>query len=394
MQQWHYSTAAWVFTSPTLAEGTLYFGGFDKHFHALDAATGVPRWRRRFGSVIASAPAVDAARVYFGTLFEPAVYALDRHSGEMVWRFATQGGVHSAPALHEGVLLLTDLGGWLHALDPASGAALWQFDAGAPLTGSPAVSEGGVLVVFNERGQVFALDTVDGVVLWEAELGAPAVGTSPLIRSGRVFIGDFAGTVHAFDLDTGARLWRHETGGWIHAALSADARQLYVASTTGQVTALALADGALRWQMQTAGELYASPALMGAHLLVPSLDGWLYALDSGSGREAWRFSLLDPDQRAALGPEGFKSLVASFGFLGEDVAGSVDRMTHAAVLTSPVPANGVIYIGSFDGRLYALAAVESPCSRRQTERASGALQGQASPCRLPAAGSHGAREGS
>lgn len=222
VQQWHYHTAAWVFTSPTLAGGTLYFGGFDKHFHALDAATGVPRWRRRFDSVIASAPAVDAARVYFGTLFEPAVYALDRHSGETVWRFATQGGVHSAPALHAGVLLLTDLG------------------------------------------------------------------------------------------------------------------------------------------------------------------GWLYALDRGSGREVWRFSLLDADQRAALGPEGFKSLVTSFGFLGEDVAGSVDRMTHAAVLTSPVPANGVIYIGSFDGRLYALAAAEAQCSRRQTERASGARQDQASPCRLPA----------
>jgi len=82
----------------------------------------------------------------------------------------------------------------------------------------------------------------------------------------------------------------------------------------------------------SAGTL-ASPAVVGGILYVPTNDGKLHALDAANGLERWT---------ATIGPAQFLNQVDNW-----DVFHS-----------SAVVVDGMLYIGSVDGRIYALSAAE------------------------------------
>ncbi|HEX2667188.1 MAG TPA: PQQ-binding-like beta-propeller repeat protein [Gammaproteobacteria bacterium] len=120
---------SWVESSATLADGTLYVGSSDcLQFYALDPATGEERWRFGAGGEAWSTPAVDAGRVYVGSVGYAGYgrfggfYGLDRASGRPLWRFdlppggGDQGfGVGGSPALGAGKVYFGTLEGLFYA---------------------------------------------------------------------------------------------------------------------------------------------------------------------------------------------------------------------------------------------------------------------------------------
>jgi len=55
--------------------------------------------------------------VYFGGGISKNVYAVDGQTGEELWRFTTGGAVHSTPVVHNGVVYVGSLDGYLYALN-------------------------------------------------------------------------------------------------------------------------------------------------------------------------------------------------------------------------------------------------------------------------------------
>lgn len=88
-----------ISSSPTVAGGIVYITADDNLIHALDAATGAPKWTRQ---VLANSgsPAVSGGVVFVGGGGTGYFYALDAVTGAEKWKFATpQGYMTSSPLI-------------------------------------------------------------------------------------------------------------------------------------------------------------------------------------------------------------------------------------------------------------------------------------------------------
>ena len=151
---------------------------------------------------IISTPVIYDDKVYVGVGQDPEhgeapghFYAIDAtQSGDItdkgiVW---TRGGEDfnrtiSSAAIHDGIVYIADLSGFLYALDASTGEHFWTYDAFAAVWGSAYVADGKVYLG-DEDGEVAVLKTGKKLeVLGELDLGA-AVYTTPVAHDGILYI--------------------------------------------------------------------------------------------------------------------------------------------------------------------------------------------------------------
>ena len=135
---------------------------------------------------------------------------------------------------------------------------------------------------------------------------------------------------------------------------------VYVGSDDTNLYAIDAATGAVRWQTPLGGEVLSSPAVSDGVVFVGSFDGNLYALDAATGAVRWQ---------APLGGQVWSSPAVA----GRDRVrrwqrrpaarvrcgardGDVVVRDERRVSSSPAVADGIVYVGSFDGRVYAVDA--------------------------------------
>ena len=84
---------------PLLVDGVLYVGSGDSSFHAVGASTGRRRWRVAVDGKVRSSAVAYKNSVIFGT-FAGGVYALDRTTGNVLWKKETYGRAELEPRDH------------------------------------------------------------------------------------------------------------------------------------------------------------------------------------------------------------------------------------------------------------------------------------------------------
>jgi outer membrane protein assembly factor BamB len=115
-QRWRIHTGTDNLSTPTVANGVVYFGSYDDHVYALDGATGALRWRFQTQDRVLTAPTVANGVVYVSaTESDHYVYALDAATGKLRWRFET-GGVFFAPVVAGGSAYVGSNDGFFYAL--------------------------------------------------------------------------------------------------------------------------------------------------------------------------------------------------------------------------------------------------------------------------------------
>jgi hypothetical protein len=65
--EWCFETGGAVKSSPTVVDGTVYFGSIDTHLYAVDAESGCELWRFETGGAVESSPIVVDGTVYVGS---------------------------------------------------------------------------------------------------------------------------------------------------------------------------------------------------------------------------------------------------------------------------------------------------------------------------------------
>jgi outer membrane protein assembly factor BamB len=123
---------------------------------AFDAATGDLLWDAYPAPFSYSTPALAEGSVYASTI-DDTVEAWDQVGGALLWQQSLNGGTDdSSPAVANGVLYVGAEDGSLHAYEAATGAILWTSpSAAAPIRSSPAVSDG-VVFISADDGTVYA----------------------------------------------------------------------------------------------------------------------------------------------------------------------------------------------------------------------------------------------
>ena len=143
---WSASATDWIWSSPALSEGVLYFGDSSGNVTAVKAATGEQIWQT----------GVHSMKVVAGVTQNPPL--------------AIKGAIQASPVAQDGIVYVASLGnseseeGLLIALDASTGEELWQTTTPAPLFSNPVIVDDVIVVAMqSEVGilQGYELETGD-----------------------------------------------------------------------------------------------------------------------------------------------------------------------------------------------------------------------------------------
>jgi outer membrane protein assembly factor BamB/HEAT repeat protein len=239
----------------------------------------------------------------------PSLIAVDKRSGEVVWRTFDGGGqvLHGqwsspvAATVNERIQVLFGGGdGWLRSYDALSGREIWRFDGNpkdvhwlprpgvlsrSAIIASPIFADGRVFVAMgqspghgNGPSLIHAIspngqgDVTGRGLLWTSHEVGRVVGT-PIAKDGLLYVGDLGGTIHCLDAATGAHVWKHETNEPIWGSVLLAGDRLYVGNEDGTVTVLlAGRRKQLLAQIEMDAPLYSPPALVGDALYLATAN--------------------------------------------------------------------------------------------------------------------------
>lgn len=269
------------YVSPTVVGTTVYVGvsvtaAKGPHVYALSIADGTERWRydldKAYFNRISSTPAVVDDTVFAAS--HGAVYAFAaaedtdrwaiRAEDEFPWVsvrarndqwYAMDKTIYASPAVVDGIVYISNIGGTVSALDAADGTVQWRSDLNAKL-----------------KSLAVAADTV--------YVGGPGFDQEPH-------------TVHALAAADGTERWHYTLDNRAPRGVAVENDTVYVSTRSDEhnpntLYALAADDGTERWTTQPAATL---PAVTDDTVYVGG-EEHVYAFDAVDGTERWRYHTL------------------------------------------------------------------------------------------------------
>ncbi len=289
---WTFQTGKGIFSSPVVAsDGTVYIGSADRSFYAI-GADGKLRWKLETGEIIDSAALLDdRGRVYFGS-GDGKLRARDARTGAEIWTLTAddprdnkafinwfEGNVAIGPS---GTLYVPNDNFNVYAVDRDTGAVRWRFKMPDQTWSLPAVDVATEDLFIGNNNllpalgkNTFGLDKA-GQVSWAASTLGTIAASPMLTPDGKVVVGGFDGYVRAYSQKSGDMLWEFPTRDHIYASPARLPDGTVVqASADGTIYALDPGTGRQRWAFDTREPIRSSPAVDG--------DGNIY-FGSGEGR--------------------------------------------------------------------------------------------------------------
>ena len=355
--KWKFKTGGAIHSTAVVHDGSVFFGSFDGSYYALDTKRGTKKWQFKTGGerwmggkgylgmkpdsvhhddpwefylsspVIGESP--NGPIVYFGSS-DHHVYAVNANSGTLIWKYQTQGIVHSSPALHEGVLYIGSWDTFLYALDARTGNLLWKFKTGdqpgmSGIQASPVVHQG--VVYFGARdAHFYAVNTQDGSLKWKYAADNSWILSDAVVQNNTVYFGTSDSyLVLALNAKDGTERWRAPLKGYVYSSPYLYRNSLFVGDFTGAVYAVSLSDGTMADVFKTPSNISFGPEILTAEgkmdfmKLAEGKDLSLYSTNVGVMNELYRLG---------------------------------------SVLGSPVVADGILYFGSANGDVYAIRIQE------------------------------------
>jgi outer membrane protein assembly factor BamB len=126
--KWVYATELPLGHSPTVDQGVVYVGGFDRKLHAIDAFTGRGLWAFEAGAGFDTNPLVVDGIVYAGNRdgYFYAVFSEGANAGKLAWKYPTGGPIHFSAAHKDGVVYFASDDSHAYALNAKNGSLVWK----------------------------------------------------------------------------------------------------------------------------------------------------------------------------------------------------------------------------------------------------------------------------
>lgn len=351
---WKFNTGGAVQATPVFFEQVVYFGSDDGYFYALDASSGRLIWRFKTAGekkegrkglwtmkpltqymedpfdFFLSSPCIDErdSVVYFGS-GDGNIYALHTNTGAQLWKFKTDGIVHSSPALYSGKVYV---GSWdrnVYALDAHSGEEKWRF----------------------KTGEDTAYHLLEGIQ------------ASPAIYDSTVYVGSRDGYFYALDPWTGVLKWKYSVNNsWILTTPAFKDKTVYLGTSDSyQFIALDTRTGKEKFKVQASGYVYSSPSVSGHIAYFGDFTGKMFAVDlNANGKIIDTFMTegrKNNADRVLLKDKidfGYAAKSLDLSLYASTITGMENLYSLGPILSRPLISECVIYFGSADGYLYAL----------------------------------------
>jgi outer membrane protein assembly factor BamB len=321
-----YSTGGEItMSSPAVANGYVYIGGFDKKVYQLNASN-VSQLISKYaaGNGISSSPVVVNGYVYIGSA-DRAFYQLNASDvSRLIAKYTTGDQVVSSPAVANGYVYVGSLDGKFYQLNASDVSRLIaKYTTGDQVVSSPAVANGYVYVGSHDK-KLYQLNASNVSQLIASYTTGGIITSSPAIVNGYVYVGSLDKKLYQLNASNVSQLIAsYTTGGIIQSSPAVANGYVYIGGFDKKVYQLNASNVSRLISIYNAsGEIaYSSPAIANGYVYIGSYDNKLYQLNASN----------------------VSQLIASY-------------TTGGIIQSSPAVANGYVYFGSWDYKFYQLNA--------------------------------------
>lgn len=261
------------------------------------------------------------------------VYALNSATGELLWKFNSGSEIIAAPACDYSQVYVMSSYGQLTAINLTTGQKVWSSGSDSKIlalrgTSAPIVLEGGVVMYGTSDGKLNFVRADRGVLVKQVHVGSAHgttqlarlndVVTTPLVISNEIYITGLAGELKGIVYPQFHTLWARNYGSY--QDLAYDLSDLALTDRSGHVHAIIRMDGSERWvNSALTYRLVSGPAYLDDYVLVGDYEGYLYWLDGADGHFV-----------------------------------NMQKLDSSGIYTAPVIDNGIAYIVTRNGELWAV----------------------------------------
>lgn len=316
--------------------------------------------------------------------------ALNGLTGEKIWFAETQSQINHTPIHYEGLVIAQTVCGRVLAYNSLSGKEKWHYDCGDDISrwlySAPTISNK-KLYVGNSKWFA-ALEPATGVEFWRNRDGtdwiscfsSPAV-SDDLVLNGGIWlqINDKWHCLYAMENRTGKIQWAAEGIGY-QGSPTIVGDKIYCNDIQGRFLILDLKTGQKLWEyfMIPKGNNWSSvtPAVKENIVITGSSDGTVFAFDVEKKEKLWEFKSGESIFRCSAYNTDYRSLLSSPTISGDIVyLGSGDGKLYALdikngekkwefnfgvpVLSTPAVVDNWLYICTYDGNIYGFYKFES-----------------------------------
>lgn len=271
------------------AARTLFVPSADRHLYALDAATGLTRWRFAAGAPVLSEPlaVTDGPDGYVVFTAGDRLLAVEAATGRLAWSVPGRGFSAGRAACDGERVYTAAADGYARAHDLRTGREAWSYPM---VSGDPhriTLYSGWDDVVMTGTGVVLVA-TVSGSQALEAATGTPR-WTFPgstmyppavLLGDGTALLATEQGVISRVNLDDGGAMWQASLGTRMqNAGLAVAGDSAWAVSAPGWLVRVRLADGDLAGSVRlTRAQCYSAPAVVGGTLITGDQDGLVHGI--------------------------------------------------------------------------------------------------------------------
>lgn len=387
--KWRFHTKGRIFSSPAVHKGVVYVGSSDGRLYAVRASDGSQVWKFATRGAVNSSPAISDGTVFFSSL-DGNVYGINAADGTQKWRFKTGGerrftatGIHgilprnemmpdpydvflSSPAVSNGIVYVGSGDHNVYALDAKTGALHWKFTTGSVVHASPAIDNGIVYIGSWDR-YFYALNASTGALLWKFITGDDrdihnqiGIAGSAAIANGIVYFGCRDSHFYALDARSGALRWKRDHhGSWVIASPAiVNGTVYYTTSDERKFYAVDAANGNVRFVIGYGAFAYSSPSIAQNVAYYGVFDGRLYGVNIESGKVVAQFSTDASARELPHHLDASGNLDIAAYYTDPTLDGTMVALNAmyglGSIAGSPAIADGILFIGSTEGILYAI----------------------------------------
>ncbi len=334
-----------------------------------------------------------------------------RTTDELLWKFKTDGGIESSPAVVSGKIYFGSKDGSVYCLDAQTGVVKWIFPTGGDISSSPLVSKAKLYIGSGDK-KFYCINAEYGIEQWNFSAGR-GIMSSPKLYKEKIYFGADDGNIYCLHENNGTMAWNYSIsfGGSVWSTPAIKDNLLYIGDSSGRLVCLDAKSGEFIYEIITDGDIYSTVMIEGDDILFSSgIDRSLYRYNGKTGQIVWEFKagtdmytsagmnkdriffsdyefiycipFEDPDDNKIISPgeviwkfeaENFEGGSSPLIISDIIVIGMGDSLfsinyengteewsfkTAGTIVASPVFSGANLYVGSTDGYMYCLKGVE------------------------------------
>ena len=293
---WTFNSEARTNSSPVVANGITYWSDRRGHIRGVNM-NGEQVFSHDFQTAVEATPMIHDGILYIGRI-DGFMYAVSLSQNSTLWNFETMGQVN-ASANHinfEGrhAVVFGSYDNYLYCLDSKTGEKINRFESGYYINGAVALM--GQYAIFGGCDSWLRIIDAQNGVATDSLLLENYIPESPAVIGNYFYVGDYGGNIYQIRLENG-KIANHKV---IMSAISDNAsfssvpavtsESLYILASDQHLYSISRSDGSINWRYMLKGEAGdSSPVVCRDRVIVCTRSGIVSILNVRTGALEWEY---------------------------------------------------------------------------------------------------------